>query len=251
MLAAARRLRLVLWGLRLRARLRRQGVALRLHAGDNLRVAGPPRLDLDLPAGARGGRLTLRIGRDVRIGRDLVLDLRPGGEHVIEVGDGSVLQDHVRLQLRGGSIRLADHVQLRDFCELKSAGELTLGSRVVCGRSASLHCVERVALGPRVGIGGCVTITDSDHAADGSDTWFLDQPLHVAPVVLEDNAWVGSNAVVLRGSRLGRNAVVAAGAVLVGLGVEPGWLAGGVPARPLRSLRIDASAAAGTEASAP
>lgn len=251
MLAAARRLRLALWGLRLRVRLRRQGVALRLHAGPNLRIAGPPRLDLDLPAGARGGRLTLRIGRDVRIGRDLVLDLRPGGEHVVEVGDGSVLQDHVRLQLRGGSIRLADHVQLRDFCELKSAGEMTLGSRAICGRGVTLHCASSVRLGAHVGLAERVTITDSDHAADGSGTWFMAQPLHVTPVALEDNVFVATNAVVLRGSRLGRNAVVAAGAVLVGLALEPGWLAGGVPARPLRSLGIDTADAPGMEASTP
>jgi acetyltransferase-like isoleucine patch superfamily enzyme len=240
-LATARRLRFLLWTARLRARLRRQGVALALDAGANLRLAGPPRLDVDPHGAARGGTLTLRIGRDVRVGRDLVLDVRPGADHTVEIGDGAELHDHVRLQCRGGAIRLADHVQLRDFCELKSAGELTLGSRAICGRNATLHCVTSVALGAGVGLAERVTITDSDHAADGSDTWFMAQPVHVDPVVLEDNAFVATNAVVLRGSRLGRNSVVAAGAVVVGLELEAGWLAGGLPARPLRALGVETS----------
>lgn len=235
MLAAARRVRLAASTARLRLRLRRHHVRLDLRIGRNARFAGPLRLDID-PFGTTGGSLRLTIGDDVRAGRDLVVEVRLGQDHVIEIGDGAVLQDHVRLQCRGGAIRLADHVQLRDFCELKSSGELTLGTRAICGRNVTLHCVEGVALGPHVGLAERVTITDSDHGHDGSDRWFMDQPVVAEPVVLEDNAFVATNAVILRGSRLRRNAVVAAGAVVAGLEVPAGQLAGGVPARVLKDL---------------
>jgi acetyltransferase-like isoleucine patch superfamily enzyme len=234
-LALVRRLRLALWLLGLRGRLRRHGVRFELEVGRNVRFAGRPRLDVD-PFGTAGGALRLAIGDDVRVGREMVIEVRLGTEQVIELGAGSVLQDHVRFQGRGGAIRLADHVQLRDFCELKSSGELTLGSRAICGRNVTLHCVESVALGPLVGLAERVTITDSDHGHDGSERWFMDQPVIAAPVVLEDNVFVATNAVVLRGSTLRRNAVVAAGAVVAGSEVPPGHLAGGVPARTLKEL---------------
>jgi acetyltransferase-like isoleucine patch superfamily enzyme len=234
-IAAARRLRLAVWMAALRLRLRRHGVRAELTVGRNIRFAGRPRVEID-PFGTSGGALRLAIGDHVRVGRDLVIEIRLGQEHVVEIGAGSVLQDHVRLQGRGGAIRLADHVQLRDFCELKSAGQLTLASRAICGRNVTLHCVERVSLGSYVGLAERVTITDSDHGHDGSDRWFMDQPVISAPVVLEDNAFVATNSVVLRGSTLGRNAVVAAGAVVAGLAVPPGHLAGGVPARTLKPL---------------
>jgi acetyltransferase-like isoleucine patch superfamily enzyme len=234
-LAAIRRARYAIWAAGLRARLRRHGVALDLRVGRNLRLAGRPRLELD-PEGTRGGRLAIRVGDGVRIGRDLVLDVRAGGDHLLELGHGCDLEDHVRLQLRGGAIRAADHVQLRDLCELKSAGELVLGSRAICGRATTLHCARRVELGPRVGLAERVTITDSDHDADGSDTWFMAQPIVVEPVRLEDNAFVATNGVVLRGSTIGRNSVVAAGAVVAGGVHEPGVLLGGVPARTLKRL---------------
>ena len=243
MLAAYRRLRLVVWTAGLRLRLRRQGVRLDLRVGPNLRVAGRPRLDLDPVGAGRGGAVTVRVGRDVRIGRDAVLDVRPGADHVLELGDGAVLEDHVRLQLRGGAIRLAAHVQLRDFCELKSSGELTLGRRAICGRNVTLHCAEAVTLGEHVGLAERVTVIDSDHAADGSDTWFMAQPVRASPVALDANAFVAANSVVLRGSHLGANSMVAAGAVVAGLVVEPGWLAGGVPARALRPLGVAGSPA--------
>ncbi|MEJ7786830.1 MAG: hypothetical protein WKF96_18670, partial [Solirubrobacteraceae bacterium] len=235
-LRTVRTLRLRLWMLELRARLRRQGVRLESHVGAGVRFAGRPRLDLDLHDAKSSGSLLLQIGARSRIGRELVLDVRPGGDHVIELGEGCLLGDHVRLQLRGGTIRLGDNVNLRDFCELKSAGELSVGASAICGRNVTLHCVERVTLGAFVGLAERVTITDSDHAADGSDTWFMAQPVHVEPVLLGDNAFVATNGTVLRGARLGANVVVAAGAVVTGGDVPAGWLVAGVPAKAIKPL---------------
>jgi acetyltransferase-like isoleucine patch superfamily enzyme len=63
-----------------------------------------------------------------------------------------------------------------------------------------------------------------------------------APIVVEDEVWIGANAVILQGVTIGRGAVVAAGAV-VNRDVAARTLVGGVPARLLRDLR-DAEAGA-------
>ena len=67
----------------------------------------------------------------MRIGRDCVIDLADGVDGVIELGDGVLLQSRVRLQPWGGAIRIGEHTQVRDGCELKSKGELRVGERVV------------------------------------------------------------------------------------------------------------------------
>ena len=53
---------------------------------------------------------------------------------------------------------------------------------------------------------------------------------HPAPIVLEKNVWVGSNATILSGVTVGDNAVVAAGAVVT-KDVAANTVVGGIPAR--------------------
>ena len=235
-MAPIRRMRVAWWLFVLRVRLRRHGVRVRLVLGPGLRWAGRPWLEIVPSGDERGGSVTLAVGADVHIGRDLVLDVRPGAEHVVEVGAGAILQDRVRLQLRGGTIRIGDHTQVRDGCELKSAGELRIGERVVCGRGSTLHCERAITLGAHVAMAERVTVLDSDHGADGSDAWVLGQPLLVDPVEVGDNVLIGANVTLLRGARVGRNSVVAAGAVVTAGEYAEGWLVGGMPAKPLKSL---------------
>lgn len=59
--------------------------------------------------------------------------------------------------------------------------------------------------------------------------------IKTAPVVIEDDVWLGTNAVVLPGVRIGRGAVVGAGAVVIA-DVAPYTVVAGVPARLVRSL---------------
>jgi virginiamycin A acetyltransferase len=70
---------------------------------------------------------------------------------------------------------------------------------------------------------------------DEDDTEFMRKAN--LPVVIEDDVWLGLNAIVLPGVRVGRGAAVAAGAVVT-RDVEPYTLVAGVPARVVRH-RID------------
>jgi acetyltransferase-like isoleucine patch superfamily enzyme len=224
------------WKLIVGARLRRLGGRLAIEANGTPRLDGPLRLQ----TGPRPGVLTLRLGRDVRIGRDCVVDLADGCDGVIDLADGALLQSRVRLQPWGGAIRVGAHTQVRDGCELKAKGELQVGSSVVCGRLSTLHCHAAITIGDDVGLGDRVTITDSDHTNDGSGTPFLGQPVVAEPVELGRNVLCGTNAVVLKGTRIGADTVVAAGAVVTGGEHPSGWLIGGVPAKPLTQLRVGA-----------
>jgi acetyltransferase-like isoleucine patch superfamily enzyme len=231
-IAAVRALRWRWWALATRARLRRLGGRLRLEADGTPRLLGP--LHVDTPA--RAGTLTLRIGRGVTIGRDCVIELLPGTDGTVALGDGVVVQDRVRLQAFGGSIAIGPRTQVRDGVELKARGALTVGERAVLGRHATIHCAQEVTLESAVGLGEKCSITDSDHAVDGSDTCYLDQPVVTAAVRLEHNVLCGTNATILRGAHIGRNSVVAAGAVVTGGEHPSGWLMVGVPATPLKPL---------------
>lgn len=233
--SASRRIRFVLWSTALRARLRRHGVRVEVGTGGGLRFATLPHVELDAFGARRGGTLTLRLGRDVRLGRGLTLDVRTGGDNLLEVGDGTTFQSWGRVQLHGGTIRLGEHVHVRDLVQLKTKSTLVVGDRSVLSRGVAVHATAGVEMGADCGIGERASLIDSDHELDGSGGAFLQAPLRAEPIVLGRGVAISAGCVLLKGTRMGDGAALAANAVISGAEVPAGGLFGGVPARPLRA----------------
>src|SRR5206468_10328431 len=133
-----------------------------------------------------------------------------------ELGRGARVYDGARLDLKGGSIRIGEGSMIYGNAMLKSDGELLVGKRMRVGYGACLHSSERVEIGGDVALGEYVSIIDSDHAADGTDTPILSRPIVTDPVVIEANVLLARGAVVLRGARIGKNSVIAANSVVRG-----------------------------------
>jgi len=235
---AVRTARFGAWVLHTRARLARLGCRLVVETDGTPRFDDLPHVAIDSIGDGRGS-LTLRIGRDCRFGRELTLDLWTHTDGVVEIGDRCHLQNRIRLQPWGGAIRLGERVQVRDGAEVKSKGELVVGRESIIGRNVTIHCHERIELADRVGLAEGVTIMDSDRTHDGSDTHVARQPVVSSPVRVESNVFVGTNALILRGSHVGANAMIATGAVLTGGDYPERHLLAGVPAQPLRPLAPD------------
>jgi acetyltransferase-like isoleucine patch superfamily enzyme len=107
-------------------------------------------------------------------------------------------------------------------------------------------CAERITVGRRVVISYQVTIADSDfHPIDPGERKrdaianapFGDRskrPKYLSrPVVIEDDAWIGISAIILKGVHVGRGARIGAGAVVTS-DVPPGAMVIGNPAQVVR-----------------
>jgi acetyltransferase-like isoleucine patch superfamily enzyme len=94
--------------------------------------------------------------------------------------------------------------------------------------NASLVCSERISIGSNVLIAGGVTIADSDFhpiapASRLADTIAVSAvgnrlkrpPISVKPVIIEDDVWIGYNATILKGVRIGAGSIIAAGALVI------------------------------------
>ncbi len=82
-------------------------------------------------------------------------------------------------------------------------------------------------------LGGRATVGKHCHVGAGAVLAGVVEPASATPVIIEDNVLIGANAVVIEGCRVGHDAVVAAGAVVVE-DVPPETVVAGCPARVIK-----------------
>jgi len=114
---------------------------------------------------------------------------------------------------------------------------IIIGSGCWIGINAHLQSGQGgLTIGKNVLIGPNTVISTGNHDYEKIDVSAIEQEFYGKPIHVGDNAWIGSNAVVLGGVSIGEHAVVAAGAVVT-KDVAPHTVVGGVPAQPLRSRK--------------
>jgi len=109
-------------------------------------------------------------------------------------------------------------------------GTVTVGNNVFIGSYANLAVCDLrignfVMFGPRVGIVG----GDHDYTKVGTPIRNTGRSKEL-PVVIEDDVWIGYNATIMQGVKIGEGSIVAA-CSLVTKNVEPYTIVGGVPAK--------------------
>jgi acetyltransferase-like isoleucine patch superfamily enzyme len=110
--------------------------------------------------------------------------------------------------------------------------KLVIRSGTYVNRFTIFDAHQRVEVGRDCMIGPHCYITDADHGtAPGSSV--KSQPMRTAPVIIEDEVWIGAHVVILPGVRLGQGAVVGAGSVVT-QDVPADTVVVGAPARVVR-----------------
>lgn len=228
-----RRLAFKGWSTVLRLRLARFGMRLELDAPDGAVLRGFPRLEVE--GADRGGRVGLRIGRAVRIGAGVELQVHAAADNALDIGDGCRVASGARFKLVGGSIRIGERSVIRDFVVLKSAGRLEIGRRNTISYGVVVHCTDAITFEDGVGLAEGTTVIDSEHVAGGSDLPWYELPVASEPVLLARNTFVLANSAVLKGTVTGEGCVAGAGSVLRGRYPDRALLVG-APARVARRL---------------
>jgi hypothetical protein len=143
-----------------------------------------------------------------------------------------------------GRIVLGRWVHVGDDTRLRAhEGTLRVGDKVVFGRDDTVNCYIDVEIGARTLFADWVYITDFDHRFDDLDSPIKDQGIVKSPVRIGPDCWVGVRVSILRGTVVGHGCVLAAHA-LVRDEIPDLAVAGGVPARVLRSRRAPADSSA-------
>jgi acetyltransferase-like isoleucine patch superfamily enzyme len=155
---------------------------------------------IDFPPATLQNVESIHLGRDVLVGRHVTLAAGYG------VGDPN----------------LSDQA-------------LVIGDGCVIGARTTILAHTHVEVGDSVFTGQSVFITDASHGYQDPDQPIGKQFGAHQPVTIGSGSWIGHGAVILPGARIGRNVVVAAGAVVRGE-VEDHAVVAGSPARVVRRL---------------
>jgi len=129
---------------------------------------------------------------------------------------------------------MGENVHLLAGVKLHSPHNISIGHNVSINYGTSLGGTDDLTLGNYVLIGPNCTLLTANHQYDDWKIPVIHQGITKAPIVIEDNVWLGVNVVVLPGVTIGKGTIVAAGAV-VSKDVPPYSIVGGVPAKVIKS----------------
>ncbi|MGM9697505.1 MAG: acyltransferase [Prevotella sp.] len=118
-------------------------------------------------------------------------------------------------------------------CINNAVGDVVIGDFSRIGLHSTV--IGPVTIGSHVNLAQGITVTALNHNFSIRDKFIDEQGVETSPIVIEDDVWIGANAVILPGVRIGRHSVIAAGAV-VNRDVPPYSLAVGVPAQVKRKI---------------
>jgi maltose O-acetyltransferase len=136
----------------------------------------------------------------------------------------------------GGTLTIGRRLQLREGCEIwATGGDVSIGTNVFFNRFCSVISRAAITIGDDCLFGPNVGVYDHDHGVDDPSKPIWAQEQRAEPVSIGSNVWIGANAVITAGARIGDRAVVGANSVVTGE-VESGTMVAGAPARVVRRL---------------
>jgi acetyltransferase-like isoleucine patch superfamily enzyme len=109
---------------------------------------------------------------------------------------------------------------------------IRIGRNVFINQNCTMYDLGGIDIGDEVMIGPNVSIITSGHPLEPSRRRAF---VVAKPIVIERNVWIAAGVTIIGGVTIGENAVVAAGSVVT-RDVPPNTLAGGNPARVIRSI---------------
>ena len=150
-------------------------------------------------------------------------------------GKHSVIHRSVRMDTPPyRKFSLGDYSVIESYsCINNAVGDVIIGDHTRVGLHNTI--IGPVTIGHHVNLAQGITVTALNHVFSDTGKRIDEQGITTDPVVIEDDIWIGANAVILPGVKIGNHSVVAAGAVVT-KDVPPHTLVAGVPAKVIKQL---------------
>jgi len=153
-------------------------------------------------------------------------------------GKHSVIRRRTRMDvLPFNRFELGDYSTIEDFCTVNNGvGDVIIGRETRIGMGNVL--IGPVTIGDSVMFAQNIVLSGLNHSYEDIDLPISRQKETTALITIEDECWIGANAVITAGVTLGKHSVVAAGAVVT-KDIPPYSIAAGNPARVIKQYDFE------------
>jgi acetyltransferase-like isoleucine patch superfamily enzyme len=153
-------------------------------------------------------------------------------------GKHSVVRRSTRMDvLPFNRFEMGDYSTIEDFCTINNGvGDVFIGSETRVGMGNVV--IGPVTIGNNVIFAQNIVMSGLNHSYEDLNLPISKQKETTSLITVEDDCWIGANAVITAGVTIGKHSVVAAGAVVT-KSVPPFSVAVGNPARIIKQYNFE------------
>ena len=118
---------------------------------------------------------------------------------------------------RGSSLYIGRKLKMHNGAKIRvrKRAEVKIGNNFGMSNGCVVTAYENIQIGNEVMLGPNVLIYDQDHDYN-FEGGVKAMHFKTSPIVIGNNVWIAANSIILRGSNIGDNAVIAAGSIVKG-----------------------------------
>lgn len=152
----------------------------------------------------------IQFGKNVGIGRNVKLRSYYGGR--ITIGNNVYIQDRVEIYCQNGTINIGDNSFIGKGSEIVARENIMIGKDALI----SAYCI----------------IRDANHGMK-MNKLIREQEFTFASIIIGNDVWIGTHAVITDGVHIGDGSIIGANAVVT-KNVEPNSISAGVPSKHIK-----------------
>lgn len=161
-----------------------------------------------------------------------------------KVGSNPLVFKPIQIDRKRNFVHIGDNVVIRKYARInafprKNAQKdnnpvVSIGNNCNIGQRVSLLAGGNIIIGNNVLMASDILITSENHSIDPeSNLPYMDQPLKIADVEIEDGCWIGEKVCIMPGVRIGKMSVIGAGSIVT-KSIPPYSIAVGNPAHVIK-----------------
>jgi acetyltransferase-like isoleucine patch superfamily enzyme len=134
-----------------------------------------------------------------------------------------------------GAVAIGDDVRILRGVTMSTTpeGKIQIGNGVHIGEGSVIYSGVGIRIGDNVIIGPQNIIVDLDHCFQNLDLPINQQGMNGKEISIEEDVWIASQCVIIKGVTIGKGSVIAAGSI-VNSSIPPYSVAAGVPAKVIK-----------------